>query len=58
MPPTNCYYHNIEAAYDCSMYYQLCNPFCPAQVHKLQHAVPVQQGHIKLHPTMGNITHP
>ena len=22
-----CYYH-IDAAYDCSMYYQLCNPFC------------------------------
>ena len=26
--PTNpCYYH-IDAAYDCSMYYQFSNPFC------------------------------
>ena len=29
-----------------------------AQVNKLQHAVPVQQGDIKLQPTMENITHP
>ena len=26
--PTNSYYHHIDAAYDCSMYYQLSNPFC------------------------------
>ena len=32
--------------------------FVSSQVNKLQHAVPVQQGHIKLHPTTGNITHP
>ena len=32
--------------------------FVSAQVNKLQHAVPVQQGYIKLQPTMGNITHP
>ena len=25
---TNSYYHHIDAAYDCSMYYQLSNPFC------------------------------
>ena len=32
--------------------------FVSAQVNKLQHAVPVQQGHIKLYPTMENITYP
>ena len=32
--------------------------FVPAQVNKLQHAVPVQQGYIKLQPAMENITHP
>ena len=32
--------------------------FVSAQVNKLQHAVPVQQGYIKLQPTMGNITYP
>ena len=26
--PTNSYYHHIDAAYDCSMYYQLSNLFC------------------------------
>ena len=26
--PTNPYYHHIDAAYDCPMYYQLSNPFC------------------------------
>ena len=26
--PTNPYYHHIDAAYDCSMYYQLSNLFC------------------------------
>ena len=31
--------------------------FVSAQVNKLQHAVPVQQGCIKLQPTMENITH-
>ena len=29
-----------------------------AQVNKLQHTVPVQQGYIKLQPTTENITHP
>ena len=54
--PTNLCYQHIDAAYDCSMYYQLSNLFClcPAQ----QHPVPVQQGYIKLQPTMENITHP
>ena len=32
--------------------------FVSAQVNKLQHAVPVQQGYIKLYPTMEIITHP
>ena len=32
--------------------------FCSAHVNKLQHAVPVEQGYIKLPPTMENITHP
>ena len=32
--------------------------FISAQVNKLQHVVPVQQGYIKLHPTMESITHP
>ena len=32
--------------------------FVSAQVNKLQHVVPVQQGYIKLQPTMENITHP
>jgi len=31
--------------------------FVSAQVKKLQHALPVQQGCIKLQPTMENITH-
>ena len=26
--PTSPCYHHIDAAYDCSMYYQLSNPFC------------------------------
>ena len=32
--------------------------FVSAQVNKLQHAVPVQQGYVKLQPTTENITHP
>ena len=32
--------------------------FVSAQVNKLQHAVLVQQGYVKLQPTMENITHP
>ena len=32
--------------------------FVSAQVSKLQHEVPVQQGYTKLHPTTENITHP
>ena len=56
--PTNLCYHHIDAAYDCLIYYQLFNPFVSAQVNKLKHAVPVQQGYRKLHPTTENITHP
>ena len=26
--PANPCYHHTDAAYDCSMYYQLCNPVC------------------------------
>ena len=53
--PTNPCYHHIDAAYDCSMYYQLSNPvcLCPGQ-----HEVTVQQGYIKLQSTVENITHP
>ena len=32
--------------------------FVSAQVNKLQHAMPVQQGYMKLHPATENITHP
>ena len=32
--------------------------FFSAHVNKLQHAVPVQQGFIKLPPTMENVSHP
>ena len=32
--------------------------FVSAQLNKLQHAVPVEQGYIKLQPTTENITHP
>ena len=32
--------------------------FVSSQVNKLQHPVPVQQGYIKLHLSMENITHP
>ena len=56
--PTNACYNHIDAASDCSMYHQLSNTFCPAQVNKLQHAVSVQQGYIKLHLATENITHP
>ena len=45
--PTNLCYHHIDAAYYCSMYYQL-NCCVSDQVNNLQHAVPVQQGYIKL----------
>ena len=41
--PTSACYHHIDAANDCSMYYQLSNLFVSAQVNKLQLAVPVQQ---------------
>ena len=56
--PTNPCYHPIDAAYDGSMYYQLSNPFCLCPVNKLQQAVPVQPGYIKVKPTTENITHP
>ena len=32
--------------------------FVSVQVNKLQHAVPVQQGYVKLQPTTENLTHP
>ena len=55
-PASPCHHH-IDAAYDCSMYYQLSKRFVSAQVNKLQQAGPVQQGYIKLQPTTENITH-
>ena len=39
--PANHCYHHIDAAYDCSMYYQLSNHFVSAQVNRFQHAMPV-----------------
>ena len=56
--PTNPCCHHIDAAYDCCMYYQLSNPFYLCPDHKLQHAVPIQQGYIKLQLTTENIIHP
>ena len=40
----------------CIINYLTC--FVSAQVNRLQHAVPVQQGYIKLQLTTENITHP
>ena len=56
--PTNPCYHNIDTAYDCSMYYKLFNPFFLCPGNKLQNAVLVQRGYLKLHPTTENIAHP
>ena len=39
--PANHCYHHIDAAYDCSMYYQLSNHFVSVQVNRFQHAMPV-----------------
>ena len=54
--PANLCCQYIDAACDCSMYYQLSHLFClcPGQ----QHAVLVQQGYMKLQLTMENITRP
>ena len=56
--PTNPYNHHIDELMiaPCVISCLIC--FVSAQVKKLQHAVPVQQGDIKLQPTMENITHP
>ena len=40
----------------CIINYLTC--FVSAQVNRLQHAVPVQQGYIKPQPSTENITHP
>jgi len=57
-PPTNPYNHYVDALMiaPCIINCLIC--FVSAQVNKLQHAVPVQQGDIQLQPTMENITHP
>ena len=54
--PTNPCYH-IDAAYDCSMYYQLSNLFClcPGQQATTCSA---SSRYIKLQLTMENIIHP
>ena len=52
----NPYYHHIDATYDCSMYYQLSNLFCLCPGQQTT-TCKVQQGYIKLHLTMENITH-
>ena len=54
--PTNPCYHHIDAAFDCSMYYQLSNLFCLCPGQQTT-TCKVQQGYIKLHLTMENITH-
>ena len=56
--PTNPCCHHIDAAFDCSMYYQLSNLFCLCPGQQTTTCKPVQQGYIKLHLTMENITHP
>ena len=56
--PTNPCHHHSDAAYGCSVYYQLSRPFCLCWGQKLQHAVPVQQRYIKLQLTPETITHP
>ena len=50
--------HHIDAAYDCSMYYHLPNPFflCPGQQATTCSASSTR--YIKLQPTMGNTTRP
>ena len=55
--PNNPCYHHIDAAYDCSMFMNCLTHFVSVQVINLQHAMPVQQGYVKLHPTTDNITH-
>ena len=57
--PTNPCYHHIDAVYDCSMYYQLSNPFClcPGQQATICSTSSTRM-YIKLQPTRENITHP
>ena len=54
--PANPCYHHTDALYDCSI--SCLTHFVSAQVNKLQHAVPVKQGYIKLHLTMEKNTQP
>ena len=54
--PANHCYHHIDAAYDCSMYYQLSNLFClcPGQQATTCSA---SSRYIKLQLNTENITH-
>ena len=56
--PTNPCYHHLMLLMIAPCINNCLTHFISAQVNKLQHGVPVQQGCIKLHLTMGNITHP
>ena len=56
--PTNPHYHSVDAAMIVPYFINCIIHFVSAKVNKLQYAVPVEQGYIKLHLTMENITHP
>ena len=49
--PTNPCYHHIDASYDCSMYYQLSNPFC---VYPGQQATTYSASSTKIYKTTAN----
>ena len=55
-PTSPCYAILMLMIAPCTINCLTC--FISAQVNKLQHAMPVQQGYRKLHPTTENITHP
>ena len=56
--PTNPGYHHIDAAYILPCIINCLTRFVSALVNKVQNAVLVQQGYVKLYPTTENITHP
>ena len=56
--PTNPCYHHLMLLMIAPCIINCLTHFICAQVNKLQHVVSVQQGCIKPHPTMGNLTHP
>ena len=56
--PTNPCCHHIDAAFDCSMYYQLSNLFCLCPGQQTTTGSASSTRIYKLQPTMENITHP